>query len=471
MKNSLKRLFGMALLFAFSIWTTVAQEAPTAMELGLQQCVDYAIENNVNSKNARLEEEKSVAQVKEFTALGLPQINASVGFTNNITVQTSFIPDFISPATYGVLFKEGLIPEKDLGEPATLPAAFGTKYNGNAGISLSQLIVDGSYFVGLKASKTVKELATKQAEMTEIQVAENVTKAYYLVLVSQQKMELVANNFSRIDSLLKDTEIMAQNGFVEKIDVSRLKVNYNNSRVALANARDMLVMSISLLKYQMGTAMSTQLKLTQALDDFPIEAMVQNETNFDYSNRIEYSIVETNDALNDLDLKNYQMQYVPKLYGFVNAGYTAGQGSFSDLTQFNSDTWFDYQSWGISLNIPIFDGFQKKYAIQKRRINRLQIENQFDDIKNSIDMNIELSKNTLATSLNMMEVQQENMELAEEVMEISEIKYKEGVGSNSELLDADRALKEAQTNYYNALYNALVAKVDLQKAYGTLLKK
>jgi len=248
-------------------------------------------------------------------------------------------------------------------------------------------------------------------------------------------------------------------------------VNYNNSRVALANARDMLVMSVSLLKYQMGIAMNTQLKLTQTLDDFPIEAMDKNETNFDYSNRIEYSIVETNDALNDLDLKNYQMQYVPKLYGFVNAGYTAGQGTFSDLTQFNSDTWFDYQNWGISLNIPIFDGFQKKYAIQKRKLNKLQIENQFDDTKNSIDMNIELSQNTLATSLNMMEVQKENMELAEEVMKISEIKYKEGVGSNSELLDADRALKEAQTNYYNALYNALVAKVDLQKAYGTLLTK
>ncbi|MDH5366993.1 MAG: TolC family protein, partial [Cyclobacteriaceae bacterium] len=429
----------------------------------------YALENNSTVKNAKLNEDISDAQVKEYTAIGLPQLNANVGYTHNLKVQTSFIPDFISPATYGVLFDEGLLAKKDLGEPATLPAAFGTKFSGNAGVSISQLVFDGSYFVGLKASKTVKELATKQSVMTNIKVAENVSKAYYAVLVSQQKLELLANNFSRIDSLLRDTKILEKNGFAEKIDVSRIKVAFNNTKVALTSSIDMLTVTISLLKYQMGMPMISKLTLTEKLEYSSLDD-VSEVYNVEYNNHIEYSIMETNDLLNDLDLKNHKVQYMPRLYGFLNAGYTAGTSSFSDLTNFNSDTWFDYQNWGLSLNIPIFDGFQKKYAIQQRKLNKMQIENQFESVKNSIDLNIQATQITISAKISALEIQKENMELAEEVYRITEIKYKEGVGSNSEVLDADTALKEAQTNYYNALYEALVAKIDLDKAYGTLLK-
>lgn len=459
---TLLALWGLAL-------PSLAQESQEAFELSLDECINYALENSISSQNAKLEEERSAAQVKEFTALGLPQVKADVGFTHNMKIQTSFISDFITPATYGVLFQEGLVEPRDLGEPETFPAAFGTDFSGRAGVSVSQLVFDGSYFVGLQASKTVKELAAKQAVQTDIDVAEKVSQAYFNVLVAQKQLELLAKNLGRIDSLLRDTEILEQNGFVEKIDVSRIKVNYNNTKTALANARDMLVVSVSLLKFQMGMPINERLKLTQDLEDFNLEAP-EVVKEFDYVNRIEYSILQTSDYLNDLDMKNYRMQYLPRLYAGLNAGYTAGTNTFGDLTNFDSETWFDYSNWGLMLNIPIFDGFQKRYAIQQRKLKKLQIENQFETTKNSIDLNIQTAISMLNSKRGSLEAQRENMDLAEEVYRVTEIKYKEGVGSNSEVLDADASLKAAQTNYYNALYEALVAKVSLEKAYGTLLK-
>ena len=160
-------------------------KAQEVKQISLEQAIEYALEHNPSVVNAKLDEQISDGKVSETIATGMPQINGGLDISNNFELPTSFIPDFVSPTVYGVMFQEGVIPERPLPEPALFPAQFGTKYSGSATLSLSQMIFDGSFFVGLEGAKTYKELSTKELAKTKIDIAEMVAKLYYAVLVSE----------------------------------------------------------------------------------------------------------------------------------------------------------------------------------------------------------------------------------------------------------------------------------------------
>ena len=213
-----------------------------------------------------------------------------------------------------------------------------------------------------------------------------------------------------------------------------------------------------------------KLVLTDKLSDMEFEIIDPEMTEFSVANRIEYQIVQTNQRLTELNIKNYKSQYLPTLNANFNYGWTSGTNSFSDLTEFNDETWFNFSSIGVTMSIPIFDGLRKSYINQQNRLSLKQLDKGLKQTKNNIKREIESSVISYNNSIRNMRTQKENMELAEDVFEVTRIKYKEGVGSNLEVVEAESDLKEAQTNYYSALYDAFVAKIDLLKAQGRLHK-
>ncbi len=441
----------------------------SAAVMGLESCIRYAIKVNQDIKSAWLAEGIAEKEIGEFLSIGLPQISGVVSASNNFEVQSQFLPDFISPSVYGVLIQEGLyngpIPEPDI-----FAAQFGTQYTASAYIQARQLILDGSYFVGLKASRTYKQLATKEAVRTEINVIEAVSKAYYSALISDDFYDLVKANFDRLDTLLRETTIMYENGFVEKIDVDRVKVSYNNVKVELQKSERNKELTYDLLKFQMGMPISQELQIEGNMQDTQVPNFDFEKDQFSIQKRVEYEVLETNRDLATLDLKNYTAQYFPSLYAQFSYGYNMGSNEFSDITNF-SDRYVAFGVIGLSLNIPIFDGFLKKNHIQKNRLQLAQIDYQFQKLENSIALEINQARSSFDNSLEVLEVQRENMNLAREVYDVTKIKYQQGLSSNSELIDGDRDYKEAQLNYYQALFEALVAKVDLEKALGMINKQ
>jgi outer membrane protein TolC len=437
----------------------------------LEEAIAYAIEHNQDLLNAVIERQIAEKNVKEVIADGLPQINGDIDLAYNPKIRTTFIPDFISPAVYGVLINQGLIPsDTEIPDSPPVPAAFGTDYSGSAAVSLTQMLFDGSFFVGLEAAKTYTELSRKDQISTEIDVIENVSKAYYNALVNIERAELIERNFQRLDTLLRETQILYENGFAEKIDVSRIKVQYNNIVVQRKNSAATVEISKALLKFQMGMSPKAEISLEDRIDDLVFQPIPNNIFDaFDYENRIEYSLLQTNQELNFLDTKNVRMRYVPTIDLYGSLGAVAGTNNSSEFFDFKN-TWFDFSTVGVRMNIPIFDGFRKSYQIQQRKLQGLQLQNSEEQLKNSIDYEIRQAAATYERALDNMEAQQENMVLAQEVYDVSKIKYEEGVGSSIEVTTADADYKEAQTNYYNALFDALIAKVELQKAYGVLNK-
>lgn len=417
----------------------------------LDESIDYALKNNVAVKNAQLDIAASKATVGETTAQGLPQITGNVDINKSLIVPSQPFP--------AIFFD----PEAAEGE--FIPVQFSPEYSGNLGVTVNQMIFNGSYFVGLRAAKTYRQLAEFDKIKTEYDVIENVKKAYYSVLVSQEREELVQANLSRMDTLLKETRVMFETGFSEKIDVSRIQVQHNNLKTELDRARSATKISLDLLKLQMGMDVNQPLALAETISDlemaFDVEPLVRESG----MRRVELDQLQTNLDLAQLDLKNNKSQYLPRID--ANLNYTR-MGFGSSLKQIVSTEWFPGSVLGVSLEIPIFDGLAKSYRIQQNRVQIRQFQNQLFDQEQRVITEESEARANLQNSLMALDVQLENRELAMEVFRTTKIKYQEGVGSNFEVVEADAALKEAETNYYSALYDALIARVDLEKALGIL---
>ncbi len=441
------------------LWVLVAThgyaQQPTSQKFSLQEAIDFAIENNINMKNSKESVEAAEARVKELLGSGLPQLSASGTVIDNYIIPTSFIP--------AIIFDPNAQPGELVG------VQFGTQYTGNAGINLQQMIFNGSYFVGLKASKTYTELSRKDLVKTQTDVVEAIKKAYYSVLVSKERIELLEKNYQRLDTLLKQTKALYENGFTEKIDLNRVQVQFNNIANLRNNAVIGLEVSYNLLKFQMGLPIAANIELSDELETLKFLALDDDfKKDFQYSNRIEYNILQVNKSLVELDIKNTKSQYLPNISLFGSYGASYGTSAFNSMFQFG-ENWRTLGTLGITANLPIFDGLQKNRIVQQKKTRLNQIENNLELVKNQIDLQQDQASKTFQTYLQTLRTQRENMELSKEVYDVTVIKYQQGVGSNLEVIDADAAYKEAQTNYYAALYDALIASVEVEKAYGKLL--
>ena len=420
--------------------------------LSLDECLQMALSNNENLKNSILEENVSKMTSREYLSVGFPQIQFETGLKYNFEIQKSLID--ISKFMPGV--PEGTEQE----------VSFGQKYDGIMDLGINQMIFNGSYFVGLAASKALIELSEKQTVRTKVDIIESVNKAYYVVLNTKERLSLVNSNLDRIESLLNDTEILYENGFVEKLDVDRIKVSYNNLNAEKIKAERLYDLSLSVLKFQIGFPVNDKLSIKGSIEDVILSVNEYDIQSFDYSDRIEHSILNTNKRLKSYDLKNNRSQFLPQIYANLSYGYNTSSSEY-DLF-FNSNRWKNYGTVGLQVIVPIFDGFNKRSKINRSKIVVQQVENQIKFLERSIDLQINQNYIELKNAIESLNVSKDNLVLANEVYNVSEKKYKEGVGSNLEVLDSNNALKTAQTNYYNAYYQAIISKINLEKTLGIL---
>jgi outer membrane protein TolC len=449
MLNKIRIFCALAILMPMAI---MAQDEMTK-PMSLEECVNYALENNRNLKSIRLQEAIAETQVGETRSMGLPQVKFRSGMNYNYEVQKAFLPNEI------------------LGnpEPGFTPVQFSPEYDGNAAFSVSQLLFDGSYFVGLQAAKTLRELRQKESNQSEVQTVEAITKAYYLVLITEERLSLLDANQEQLERVLNETKALYENGFAEKIDVDRINVNYNNIQTENNKAKRSFDVSMDMLKFQMGMPINSPLDLSGNISGLTLEAeeYMNKSENFDYRERSEYSILQVNQDLANLDLRNNKATHLPKLYANFSYGWNSGVNDAGELFDFSSN-WLSFGAVGVSLQWDLFTGLNRSSKMEKNRIQIEQIEIQKEQLKSSIDMEIKRAKDDLKSAKESMDVQKQNRELALSVYQQVETKYKNGMASSRELLDAETAKKEAETNYYSSLYDAVLAKIELEKALGIL---
>lgn len=422
----------------------------------LQEAIQYGLTHNINVKNTQTDAQSAESRIGEIRAVGLPQVTGSVSLLDNLIIQRAFLP-----ATFFPGGKESDPP---------IAVQFGVKYSGNAALQLSQMLFNAQWLLGLKAAQAYRELAVKNVTQSKIQVAESVSKAYYSVLVAEERAKVLDLNIQRLDSLTREMSAMNQKGFVEKLDVDRLEVSLNNLKTERTKVQNLVDLSYYMLKFQMGMKLDEQIVLADRISESDVERIgreikADDGSGFSYDQRVDYSILKSNLLLSEMDVENNKRGYYPTVALFGGYGYNTGRNSIGDV--FGSP-WFNNANIGLSVNIPVFDGFTKKYKIQQAKFTVDKVKQSLSLVEQSIDLQIRSANITIINGLETLKNQKRNLDLAQEVVRVSKIKYQSGTGSNIEVINAESALKEAQTNYFASLYDLLLAKIDLDKAKGKL---
>jgi outer membrane protein TolC len=442
------------ILFAATVTPRSASgQAPKANHhyaFSIQQALDYAKANNVQVKNALLTVQSQKETNREITAAALPNITGTGNVINYLELPVSLLPGEIfgqPPGTY-------------------LPVRFGTKYNSTVGIQLQQTLFDGQVFVGLQARKTSIDFQIKNVEVTEELIKANIYKVYYQLVASKTQIQILDANIQRLEKLENDTRILYNNGFAEKLDEDKVSIQLTNLNTEKVKALNSIEIGYLGLKTLLGMPAKDTLELTDKITEGQIEANILADTGFQYQDRKEFQYLELAKKLNEYNIKRYQLSYLPILS--MNAAYNKNaQRNTFDLFVKDGD-WFTTSFIGLNLSVPIFSGFAKDARVAKSKIDLRQTNNQLENLRNTIDNEVQQSRINFNTAQNTLRFQKKNMELAEKVYNQTRKKYEIGTGSNIEISAAQTDLITAQNNYLSALYGAIVARIDYLKATGKL---
>jgi outer membrane protein TolC len=455
-----------------------AQAQTQSAAFTLEQAIQYALQNSIRSKNAIIDQRIAKAKVKETVGIGLPQISGSASVVSNPQLPR-FFTTYNGPS--GFLGDLSGVPGIQVGDVVAAQNFFQLKNSGNASLTVNQLIFNGSYLVGLQAASTYKDLSVKTTEQTQQDIIQQVTKAYYAVLINRERTRLFDSNIARVDSLLRNTVALNKNGFAESIDVDRVRVTLNNLRTEQIKFLNLNELGLLVLKFQMNYPQDQPIEIMGNIQDVQVDTNLDqySKDGWDYHNRPDYKVLEVNKRLQELNVKNQYAEAAPVISAFGNLGMSTQSSDIGGLFSTNSgindesglgpDKWYGFSQVGLSLSIPIFTGLSRTARIQQEKLKLLQIDNGFVNLKNSIDLEIKQASLSFDNALQTLASQKENQELAGNVARVTKIKYEQGVGSSLEVTDAENSLRQSQTNYYSALFDAMVAKVDLDKAFGRLL--
>ncbi|HEY8400514.1 MAG TPA: TolC family protein [Cytophagaceae bacterium] len=456
----MKHILFLVLILGFALPSAMAQSDSS---FTLKECIDYALANNAQVQNAMLDQKIAKAKVGEVRSYGLPQVSGTLRIMDNPQLQKMFLRKEMA---MGFAFP-GMRMDSS-GGVAIMDNLFQVRSMGDANIGLTQLIFDGSYLVGLQAASTYKELSEKSLKATKEEVAEAVTKAYYLHVINQERIKLLDINIARLDTTLRQIKVLHETGFAEAIDVSRMEVAYNNLVTEKQKIENFIIMSELLLKFQMGYPIDQKITLEESIASINAESLAADTSTGSYENRTDYSLLQTQLKLNKLQLKNVRAGYLPSLGAFATAGMTRHDTKIGYIF---SNKWYSYNYVGLNLSVPIFDGLNKYYRASQAKLEVKKTENTIESFKSYADLETKNALISLQNNLKALKIQERNLELSKEVARVAKIKFESGVGSNLELVSAEADYKAAQINYYDALYNAIISKIELDVAKGNLIKE
>jgi outer membrane protein len=447
--NMINRLIGIiALTYTLSLNGQYEHTEPKTFSL--QEALEYAVQNNLNAENARLDITAADRRVWETAASGLPQVDASAVYNNNLSLATTLIPDF-------------------LGDPSEkIEVQFGTKHFATAGISASQLLFSGQYFVGLQTAKLFKEFTEKNLQLTEQQVREAITQGYYLVLLGENTLEALNGNYENMKSIYNETKTMFETGFVEENDVDQLEITLTDLENAVLSMERQAVASRSLLKYQMGLPMNQEIVLTDQLNGMVAglnyQMLMENE--LDVSSNINYQLLNDQEKLALMDLKLKKTEYMPNLSAFVSLDYTAQRDEFNLFS--SEEDWYQASALGFSLNVPIFSSGMRMAGVAQKRIDYEKAKNSKEFAVRGLQVEFVQARYDLANAYDKYDREKRNLELTQKVVTKTEIKYNEGMASSLELTQVNDQYLQTLSSYTSAMVELLNAKTTLDVLLNNL---
>lgn len=460
------------MVFSLVVVTCGSVQSQQKYSISANQAGELALKNATEIKNLQIDRELQLARNREYIGQTMPQVNGNIQTQHFFNIPVTLLPDFVSPSVYQVLTDNGV--RNGAGSPISkpntptqyFPAQFGVPWQSSAGIQFQQLLFQPDLFIALKARKKAIDFSDANIKVMEDSVKSNVARAYYSVLIAEKRKKYLDASIKRLDKLKSDQEKLYKNGFAEHLDIDKTQVTLNNLNTTSTQIEKLIEIGYASLKFVLAIDQVDTLELTDSLSVDLVKKDLLEMTNFNYADRKEIQLLNVVKDLQGLDLKRNKLAYIPTVATYFSYSRNA-LGQKFNLFNF-SDPWFKTSLWGINLNVPIFDGGQKAQRIKQANLNLQKTENTIANVQRAIDLQLKASSILFKNALSSLEMQDKNVLLAEKVYNTTKKKYEQGLGSSFELLQTESELENAQSNYFQSLYDAVNARISYNRALGKL---
>lgn len=413
-------------------------------QLTLQQCIDYTLKSHpsirINENNVRIAKEKSRQAVADY----LPQVSGSVTMLDNMRLQTTVLPAGI----FG---------------PDPAEVQFGTKYNTNATIDVSQALFDQSKIAGIQANKPYAEMTALQKQQNDETLVYNTAKAYFQVLIYQEQLRLLYANREKYEEMVSVLQHQYEKGTALEKDVDRVKVNLNTTIYQIEDATTKEQLAVNALKNAMGMPMDEEL-IVEADMDYELLVNSDTQDGLKLEALTEYQLNEKSIDLQEISVKASKAAYLPTLNAVGKFGTQALSNDFSQAF----DRWNSFSYVGLSLKVPLFSGLKRKSIVSEEKFKLNNERANFDLNKQNLQLAFENAKTSVGTAYANYRSNKDNMLLAEKLLAVTDYQYQRGVVSLTDYLNDDAAYKGAQSNYVSSLYQLMISRLDYQKSIGEL---
>ncbi|MFM7727719.1 MAG: TolC family protein, partial [Flavobacteriales bacterium] len=379
----------------------------------------------------------------ELLGIGLPQLNGSLQYQNFINLPTSIVPgDFFGA------------PGQDV------RVQFGVPHQMTVGLSASQMLFDGTWLVGLQASKAYAELQRKNIQKSEIDIRAKTAEAYSTALTTQANLAILREMLTNMQRLLNDTEAMQREGFSEQQDVDQLMLSVNDLMIQIGYTEQYVKITKDLLKFTIGMPLSTEIELTDTWESLT-ETSGEDVLSFNANTTIDVQLAENGLLMQQLNVKSKKAALMPNFAAFYNV---QTQGLRDEFNYFDTSLpWFPIQLWGLQLNIPILSGGSKSKTIKKTEVEVQRMTDMVAMTKEAVQLEYNTSATELSFSKKRMAQAKTNLELAKSILQKEEIKYREGLSNSFNITQRNQQVINAQGAYTNAAIGYMNAQTKLNK--------
>ncbi len=424
------------LLFGFlSISSYSQKEEQTAFSL--DEAIEYALVNNRRLENASRDIEIAEKLKWETIATGLPQLNANGSYQQALKKNVFVFDDQIIQA--------------------------GSKHTITGTATISQLLFDGSYLVGLQSSKVYLEISKNAKDKTRAELRKQIIEAYGNTLLTLKSLEILDNNKKVLEGNLFETKKIYENGLTEEENVEQLEITLASLNNNIRNIKRIEIVAKQMLNFLLGKEINSTIKLTDTLEnltDKNIQLELLNASE-NVEETIDYKIAANENKSKELLVKLEKTKSLPSLNAFLNGGYSYNQ---ENLKPFSSESrWFGNSFFGLNLSIPIFSSGMRSAATKRASIELEKSETMLQEVSQEIKLAIESAKSDYLLAVETYETSKQNLDLAKRIEKKNQTKYFEGLASSFDLRNAQTQLYRYQQEYLEAMVNIINTKANLEK--------
>lgn len=450
----------LSLFMTLCFWSgtiVLSAQTPDTLSFSIEEAMEYASVHAYQKISSEYDVASAKKKIWETIASGLPQVDFSAQYNHSIDVPVSLLPAEIIP-------EDMRPPGIDAGDK--VPVSFGTAYDGSYSFSVSQMIFDGSYFVGLQATQVFLDLTRHQTTKTEIEIRDAVAKAYFLVLSARENLKAFEENLAVNKSLFKETEAMYKNGFRESLDVSQLKLMVRESEKQIVQIKRNEEVALAVLRFSLGVEEDQPLKLTNDLLSLSERAISGEAKKSGWSpeEHIDYKVASTNVESEKLQLKNIKSQYLPQ----VNAFYTYQKTGYGDEWNIFGDEWYKSQFVGLSVSMPIFSSGMRKSQAQQQKLAWEKSKNIRIQTMQQIKTEGLTALTDYNSAIDQYEIALDSKALAYDIYEKTKTKFTNGMTGSFELTQQQGQYIQAQISHVQAALAVLNSRTAYLKATGKL---